>query len=51
MALCKQLQVTGFPAVLMQVSDGKFYLIARGYTSYEDLTQRIANVLADNQPA
>ena len=47
MALCKQLQVTGFPAVLMQVSDGKFYLIARGYTSFEDLTQRIANVLAE----
>src|SRR5688500_15716616 len=30
-ALTKQLQVTGFPAVLIQVSDSKFYLLSRGY--------------------
>ena len=40
-ALCAQLQVTGFPAVLLQVSDSKFYLVARGYTPYEDVKQRI----------
>lgn len=46
-ALCQQLKVTGFPAVLMQVGDTKFYLLARGYTSYDDLKARIDNVLAE----
>ena len=44
-ALCRQLQVTGFPAVLLQVETSKFYLLARGYTGYEDLRARIENVL------
>ena len=46
-ALVKQLQVTGFPCLLMQVSDTKFYLLARGYTTYDDLRQRIENVLTE----
>lgn len=46
-ALCKQLQVTGFPAVLMQLNESKFYLLARGYTSFEDLQERIENVLKE----
>jgi putative protein-disulfide isomerase len=46
-ALCQQLQVTGFPAVLMQVADTKFYLLARGYATYEDIKQRIDNILAE----
>ena len=44
-ALCKQLQVTGFPAVLMQIGESKFYLLAKGYTPYESLAERIENVL------
>lgn len=46
-ALVKQLQVSGFPAVLMQVSDSKFFLISRGYTDYETLKARIDKVLED----
>lgn len=46
-SLCKQLQVTGFPAVLLQVEEMKFYLIARGYTSYENVKARIDNILAE----
>jgi len=46
-ALVKQLQVTGFPAVLMQVTDSKFYLLASGFTEYETLKRRIENVLAE----
>jgi putative protein-disulfide isomerase len=46
-SLVRQLQVTGFPAVLMQVDDLKFYLLARGYTDYETLTARIDKVLAE----
>lgn len=46
-ALCKQLQVTGFPAVFVQESETKFHLVARGYTSFEDLKQRLENILTD----
>lgn len=50
-ALVKQLQVTGFPAVLLQASETKFYLIARGYTDYEALKERVENILKELQPA
>ena len=46
-ALCKQLQVNGFPAVLMQVNESKFYLLARGFTAYEALQERIENILKE----
>jgi putative protein-disulfide isomerase len=45
--LCKQLQVTGFPCVLIQVSETKFHLLARGFTAYEDLAARLEAVLKD----
>ncbi len=46
-ALCKHLNVRGFPAVFIQLTDSKFYWIAEGYTDYETLHQRIENVLAE----
>lgn len=46
-ALVKQLQVSGFPTVLLQAAESKFYLIARGFTPYETLKQRIESILAD----
>ena len=46
-ALCKQLQVTGYPCVLLQTSESKFYLLARGFTNYNDLKARIDNVLKE----
>lgn len=48
-ALCKQLQVTSFPQVLMQATDQKFYLLAKGYTDYETLNKRIQSVLKEIQ--
>lgn len=45
--LCKQLQVTGYPCVLIQVSESKFFMLARGYTEEAALVQRIEAVLAD----
>ena len=48
-ALCKQLQATSFPQVLLQVADQKFYLLAKGYTDYETLKKRIQTVLAETQ--
>lgn len=47
-ALCKQLQVTGYPAVFLQLSESKFHLLARGYTDYETLNERIKNALKEN---
>lgn len=44
-SLCKQLQVSSFPQVLMQISDSKFHLLASGYTDYENLSKRIDIVL------
>ena len=46
-ALCKQLNVTGFPSVLLQMNESKFYLLAKGYTPYDELRQRIDNVLLE----
>lgn len=49
-ALVRQLQVNGFPAVLMQTGALKFYLLSRGYTDYETLKGRIDRVLAELGP-
>jgi len=46
-ALVKQLKVTGFPCVLLQVTDAKFYLLASGYTDAETLGARIEKVLME----
>ena len=47
-ALCRQLQVTGFPTVLIQMSETKFWLLARGYTDYDTVKQRLESVSAEN---
>lgn len=49
-ALCKQLQVTGYPCVLLQINDSKFYLVSKGFSTYNDVKQRIENVLKENLP-
>ncbi len=46
-ALCKQLQVTGFPTAFLQVSESKFYLLTRGFTEYEQFKKTIDNILAE----
>ncbi len=43
--LTKQLQVSGFPAVYIQVNDLKFYQIARGYTDFDTLKKNAEAVL------
>lgn len=50
-ALCKQLQVTGFPTVFIQADELKFVMAARGYTDHETLAGRIENILAEIEPA
>ena len=44
-SLMKQLQVTGYPCVFIQTGDLKFTMVARGYTDYETLKERIENVV------
>ncbi len=44
-ALVKQLKVTGFPCVFLQVSEIKLYMLAKGYTGYDHLQVNITNVI------
>ncbi len=46
-ALMKQLQVTGYPTVFIQSDELKFIMVARGYTAYTALKERIENVLKE----
>ncbi len=48
-ALVKQLQVTGYPCVLLLESETKFHLLARGYTPFHDLNTRLERALQSIQ--
>ncbi len=43
--MCRQLKVRGFPAVLLQANDNKFYMLGNGYTDYDTMDQRFKQVL------
>ncbi len=46
-AMVKQLGITGFPCVLVQTDERKLYMVARGYTHYNDLKLRVDKVIED----
>ena len=46
-ALCKHLQVTGFPQVFIQQNDTKFFLITKGFGNYDTVNLRVQNVLKE----
>ena len=46
-ALCKQLKITGFPTLLLQVTDQKLYLLSRGYSPLETVQARIESVIRE----
>lgn len=48
--LCKQLQVTGFPTLLLQTGETKFYLLARGYANYDTVYARLQEVVKEIAP-
>ena len=50
-ALVRQLNVSGFPTVFLQVSDTKFYLLTRGYTDYATIKNAIEQALATSGQA
>ena len=47
-SLIKQLRVNGFPTVFLQLDDSKLYMIARGFSTLEDVEQRINKIMAEN---
>ena len=50
-ALCRHLQVTGFPQVFIQQNDTKFFLISKGFSDYDMVNLRVQNVLKEIQDA
>lgn len=44
-ALVKQFKVTGYPTLLLQATESRFYLLASGYTDYKSLTENIESSL------
>ena len=44
-ALCRQLQATGFPQLMLQISEQKIFLISRGYENYASVSLKINQVL------
>lgn len=45
--IVKQLKVTGFPALFVQVSMDKFYLMSNGFIAADIVEQRFHNILAE----
>jgi len=50
-ALCKQLQVTGFPCVFLQFEESKLYMIARGYSDLASVEARINRITSQDNSA
>ena len=46
-ALVKQLRVTGFPTLLLQESESRFFLLARGYTPYDAVKKSLESALQE----
>jgi putative protein-disulfide isomerase len=46
-SLVKQLKVNGYPTVFIQTGELRFHMVARGFTDYDALKQRIEDVLKE----
>lgn len=46
-SIMKQLQVTGYPCVFIQTGDTKFIMVARGYTDYDTIKERLDKILEE----
>jgi putative protein-disulfide isomerase len=47
-ALVQQLQVTGFPQLMLQLGNDKIYLINRGYSDYDSIANKINLLIYSN---
>ena len=45
--MCKQLQVKGYPCLLLQTGESKFYLVTSGYANFETVNARLINILKE----
>ena len=45
--LCKQLNVDSYPQVLIQLSENKFFNLAKGFTAYKDVKERVEKILEE----
>lgn len=46
--LCKQLNVSGYPTVLLQTEESKFYLVCNGYSDFETVNKQLLNILKES---
>lgn len=46
--VCRQLGVSGFPAVFLQAGEHKIYQVANGYTDFPTLSERTDKILRDS---
>jgi putative protein-disulfide isomerase len=49
-ALVQQLKVSSYPTVLVQATSSKFYLVAVGYSPYEEIKTTLESVLSGLPP-
>lgn len=47
-SLVKQLNVTGFPTLLIQINESKLYMISRGYSDQKTIEKRIQDIMLEN---
>lgn len=46
-SLCRQLQADSFPQLLVQFSETKFYLVAKGYAPFDEVNRRLETIFAE----
>ncbi len=49
-AVCNHLQATGFPHVLLQQDEKKFFLVSQGFSDYNTISNRIKTTLNEIAP-
>lgn len=49
--LCRRLNITGFPALMLQLSENKIYTLAKGYTDYDTIVQRVKTIVNEVKAA
>jgi putative protein-disulfide isomerase len=50
-SVVKQLKVTGYPALLLNMVEGKYYQVCTGYTDYESLVARLQAFIDKTVPS
>ena len=48
-SLCSRMGITGYPCLLLQLSENKIYMIAQGFDTFENVDKRIKNILEENK--